>query len=220
MTHQERINFGEDDHTTVVGRTRSGKTTGVVWSLQQDKRGVLFFNTQQIRFPRGWTVATIDTDFDDLLDALISGDKIVYNPSREYRQQELSILIGLLYKASQARDGVLDIYLVVDEVHLFTKAALKACIEVATTGIRWGIKAIWISQRPANIHNTLKTQSTRVVAFDISQMETNYLNSYQMPAEAILNALREGGKYSYVVYDGHDLKGAYRVMEPKGVKTA
>lgn len=205
------INFGEGEHSTVIGRTRSGKTTGALLSLQRQKKGVLFFNTQLIKFPRGWTAASHRTDFDVLVDALNAGEKIVYNPSREYRQQELKILIQLLYKAAEADNGQLDIFLVVDEVHLYEKAALKACIEVATTGIRWGINAIWISQRPAKIDNTLMTQCTRFVIYDVSHMETNYFKNYQMPAEAIYGALERAGKYGYAIYDGHALTEHTRV---------
>ncbi|MFD0591160.1 hypothetical protein ACFQZE_24480 [Paenibacillus sp. GCM10027627] len=205
------IDFGKDDHTTVVGRTRSGKTTGVLYSLQRQPRGVLFFNTQQIKFPAGWTRASLKSDFEAMIDGLIGGEKIVYIPSREYRQQELKILVGLLYKAAQRYDGDLDIYLVVDEVHLFAKAALRACVEVATTGIRWGLKAIWISQRPAKIDNTLMTQSTRFVIYGLSHMEGNYLKNYQMPSETIFEALRTGGQYAYVVYDGYDLSKPQKV---------
>jgi hypothetical protein len=204
------IDFGEDDHTTVIGRTRSGKTTGALWSLQRSRRAVLFFNTQQIKFPKGWTRATMHTDADALIGALRDGEKVVYDPSREHRQGELRALIGLLYKA--ANEAALDIYLVVDEVHLFTKGALRACVEVATTGIRWGIKAIWISQRPANIDNTLMTQSTRFVVYDISNMEAPYLKKYQIPYDAIYAQLRAGGKYTYTIYDGHEITGPFMVQ--------
>lgn len=197
------INFGKGEHNTVIGRTRSGKTTGTLLSLQRQKKGVLFFNTQLIKFPRGWTAASHQTDFDAIIDALHAGEKIVYNPSREYRQQELKVLIQLLYKSAEAAE--LDMFLVVDEVHLYEKAALKACIEVATTGIRWGINAIWISQRPAKIDNTLMSQSTRFVIYDVSHMESTYFKNYQMPAEQIYAALKIVGQYGYAIYDGHAL---------------
>lgn len=203
MTRSQLIDFGDDDHTTVIGRTRSGKTTGALKSLQRSKRGVLFFNSQQIRFPAGWIRADAQTDADALIRALRAKEKIVYFPTREYRQGELRALVGLLYKG--AEEDELDIYFVVDECHLYTKTALRACVEVATTGIRWGIKAIWISQRPAKIDNTLMTQSTRFVIYDISNMEAPYLKSYQIPYADIYKRLRSGGKYSYVIYDGHDL---------------
>lgn len=205
------INFGKGEHNTVIGRTRSGKTTGTLLSLQRQKKGVLFFNTQLIKFPRGWTAASHQTDFDAMVNALHSGEKIVYNPSREYRQQELKVLIQLLYKAAEANDGQLDMFLVVDEVHLYEKAALKACIEVATTGIRWGINAIWISQRPAKIDNTLMTQSTRFVIYDVSHMESSYFKNYQMPSDAIYAALKGVGQYGFAIYDGHELTGHSKV---------
>jgi hypothetical protein len=117
-------------------------------------------------------------------------------------------MIKLLYKAAERQ--VIDIFVVVDEIHLYEKAALKSCIELATTGIRWGLKPIWISQRPAKIDNTLMTQSTRFVFFDISNMEAPYLKNYQIPP-SIFPALERGGKYAYVVYDGHVVSEPHRV---------
>jgi hypothetical protein len=211
MTVTKLIDFGEEDHTAVFGQTRSGKTYGARESLQKQSKGVLFFNTQQIRFPGAWTVATKQTDFDDIVDGLIGGEKIVYNPSREHRQQELATIILLLYKAAEEHMSDLDIYVVIDEVHLFTGRALAACVELATTGIRWGLKAVWISQRPAKVDNTLMTQSTRFVLYELSQMESQYFKTYRLPFEEIYSKLGEGGKYSYVVFDGRKVEGPYKV---------
>jgi hypothetical protein len=211
--HQD-IDFGQGDHVTLVGRTRSGKTTGALYSLQRQPKGVLFFNTQQIRFPNVWTRADKETDPEDVIDELIGGGKVVYNPDRGLRQQELTLLIAWLYKMAEEHQSDLDIYVVVDECHLFTGRALKACIELATTGIRWGLKAVWISQRPAKIDNTLMTQSTRFVVFDISDMESQYFKSYRLPFDEIYQKLLEGGQYAYVVHDGR------AVSEPKKVRAS
>jgi hypothetical protein len=210
MTAQTKyIDFGDDDHISIMGQTRSGKTTGALRSLEKLKQGVLFFNTQQIEFPKVWIKANKENEMISIVGALRQGKKVVYNPSREYRQQEIAILIRKLYEASEGQ--LLDIFLVVDEVHLFTKQALTSCEEVATTGIRWGIKMVSISQRPAKISNTILTQSTRFIFYEISSMERNYLEGYRIPFQSIYDGLTAGGKYSYMVFDGRNVEGAYKV---------
>lgn len=209
------IDFGEEEGTVVVGITRSGKTYGAVHSLKKQGRGVLFVNTNNSPIPRGWTRCDLSTDTQDMLDELIGGGKLAYTPDRRYRQQEVSALIAWLFHVAEREE--LDIYVAVDEVHLYSGAALRACRELATTGIRHGLKPIWISQRPAMIDNTLITQSTKLVAYDLSQAEMRWLKEYRYPYEEIFSRLRAANPdpkkktYGYVVYDGRQVEGAYKV---------
>jgi hypothetical protein len=212
------IEFGSQDGSVLIGLTRTGKTTGALYSLQRQAKGVLFFNTQQIPFPRSWTRADADSSMEGIIDGLIAGEKIVWTPQREYRQQELRLLIGWLFKMAEQYEDELDIYVVIDECHLFTGKALDSCIELATTGIRWGLKPVWISQRPARIDNTLISQATRFVVYDVSQAEYKWLAGYGYPSKemsAKLNSVRpadpEQRSRAYVVYNGWQLIGPQRV---------
>jgi hypothetical protein len=201
------IDFGKN-HTTVVGMTQSGKTTAVEKSIERVKQGVLFFNTQHIEFSDNFTICTGADDPSILVKALRKGEKINFMPNRDTRWKQLKALINYLYKSTES--SLMDIYIVVDECHLADKEALKAIIEVATTGIRWGLKGIFISQRPALIDNTVMNQSMQFV-FLKTTMEKKYLESYGLPYEAIDAGLKAGGQYAYMVYDFHELKGAFKV---------
>jgi DNA helicase HerA-like ATPase len=204
---RQYIDFG-NGHTTVVGMTQSGKTTAVQRSIESVKQGVLFFNTQQIEVSSKW----IDADGSDSMDVLVSvlrkGEKVNFVPDRDLRWKQLAVIIKALYKATEA--SLMDIYIVVDEIHLADKEALKACIELATTGIRWGLKGIYISQRPALIDNTIMNQSMQFVVLKTT-LEKRYMEGYGLPYEQIKAGLDSGGQYAYMVYDFHSLQGPYKV---------
>lgn len=201
------IDFG-DGHTTVVGMTRSGKTYAVQKSVERVKQGVFFFNTQHIPVSNKFIDVTGADSAEAILKALRKGEKINFLPSRDTRWKQLKAVIKMLYEATER--SLMDIYVIVDEIHLTDKEALRACVEVATTGIRWGLKGVFISQRPALIDNTIMNQSMQFV-FLKTTLEKKYLESYGLPYEAIKAGLEKGGQYAYMVYDFHELKGAYKV---------
>lgn len=197
------INF--DGHTTVMGITRSGKTYAVKKSLARVNEGVLFFNTQYEDMP-GYSEADWKADWPTLESLLKKGRKIDYKPQfdEETRSKELVYLINSLHDGTEK-----NVILAVDEVHLMDKAATKAMIKVATTGLRFGVKGAWLSQRPANIDNTLMTQSNQFVIFKLN-MEGAYLDRYRMPSEEIKRKIEQGGQYNYIVYDWDSLKGPFK----------
>lgn len=201
------IDFGKG-HTSVVGMTQSGKTTAVQKSAESIKEGVLFFNTQQIEVSGKWIEVTGKDDPKMLMKALRKGGKINFVPTRETRWKQLRNLIKYFFQESERSQ--LDIYIIVDEIHLADKEALAACVELATTGIRWGLHAVFISQRPALIDNTIMNQSMQFV-FLKTTLEKQYLERYGLPYEAIKAGLDAGGQYAYMVYDFHELKGAFKV---------
>lgn len=202
------IDFGEG-HTTVVGKTRSGKTYAVEKSLEKVKQGVLFFNTQHIPVSNVFVDADGSDDEKVLIKALRKGEKINFRPSRETRWKQLKALINILFKAGE--QAKLNIYIVVDECHLADrKIALPGVIEIATTGLSYGLKGIYISQRPALIDNTLMTQSMQFIFFKTS-MEKKYFDSYELPFDDIQAGLTKGGQFSYMTYDFEKLEGAFKV---------
>lgn len=194
-------------HTTVIGLTRSGKTYATKKSLEKAGKAVLFFNTQHEDMPKSFVVADGDNHYEQLNRALKQMKKINFLPDTDttIAQKQLAYLINKLYDGSKH-----DMILVVDEIHLFEKEALKNCIRVATTGLRFGITGVWISQRPANINNTLMTQSNQFVIFE-TNMESNYFKQYGIPHEDIRQRLEQGGKYSYCTYNFKDVKGPDKV---------
>lgn len=196
----------KNEHYAVFGQTRSGKTTSTYTMLHNQKKAVLFFNTQQIIIPNYVSVDK-KTPIKTFLRLIQNGKKINYVPDREYRQYELPALVNLLY--GFAKNYKIDLYLVIDEIHLYEKRALKSAEEVATTGIRWGIHLIAISQRPAKVSNTILTQCTSFLFFKISIMERQYLESYRIPFEDVYNKLKN--PYEYVIFDSYSVSDAKKI---------
>lgn len=195
--------------TTVVGRTRSGKTYGTMKSLAAERRGVLFFNTQWEDVPKGFVKADGKNTFDQIRETLRKGKKVNFLPSTvdSVRKAQLTFLINNFFDGSMD-----DFFFVVDEVHLYTddKAAKAALVRLATTGVRFGKRGVWISQRGAKIDNTLMTQSTRFIFYE-TNMEGQYYKQYGIPHDDIASRIVAGGKYSYCVFDGKTVEGAYKV---------
>ena len=205
---QKAIDFG-NLHSCVIGVTGSGKTYGVVHSLKRTKEPVLFFNTKHDeQSPKNFLVMTKDNTYMQLKRAIVRGRKINYIPSRDdkEREKELVNLIRFLFDASGH-----PVYLVVDEVHLYGRRNVYyKLMEVATTGRSYGIRAVWMSQRPANIDNNLMSQAEQFIIFKCS-LENQYLKRYGFPVEDMERKFKEGGKYSYLEFDLLHLSGPYKV---------
>lgn len=201
------INFSKG-HSTVIGITRSGKTYATKKSLANVKEGVLFFNTQLEQMPNTFIKVSNNDSMAVIKKAIEKGRKINYLPSidSEIRQKELVYIIQCLY----TRNSTKKLYLVIDEVHLYEKEALKSLVQVATTGIRFGIHGIWISQRPANVDNTLMSQSNQFIIFK-TNMESQYFDRYGIPSDIIKQKLEKAGEYSYCTYDFMNVEGAFKV---------
>jgi len=192
--------FNDNGHCTVIGRTQEGKTYTVNKILNNQKRGVLFFNTQ-LEDLKGYIKIDKNTRFKIILQLLKSGKKLNYFPSTRLniQEQEIIFLINQLFEHGNFSKTNF-IYFVVDEVHLFKKLGLEEICRIATGGLRYGIHGIFLSQRPANISNTLMSQSTEMLIF-FCNMESQYFKNYEIPIEEILNNINHMGKYSFCSYD-------------------
>lgn len=194
------FSFLENTHTTVIGRTQSGKTWAVNRILKNQRRGVLFFNTQLEELP-GYIVIDCKTKFIQIRELLKKGYKLSYNPDTklEIQAQEISFLIEQLFENGNF-NKINNIFIVIDEVHLFTKEGLSQVHRIATGGIKYGLNGIFLSQRPAQISNVLMTQSSNMVIFFVN-MESKYFRNYEIPIEEILRNILTNGQYSFCSYD-------------------
>jgi hypothetical protein len=198
----------KDGHTTVIGLTRSGKTVAVKESLKGLSCGALFFNTQLETMPNGFIRADGTSTMGKIKAAIEKGYKVNFVPSTDLmvQQKQLECIIQCLYDG-RSREMVL----VVDEVHLFNDRDIKRqLIRVATTGLRFGIHGVWISQRPAKIENTLMTQSNKFVMFQLN-MEFQYLKGHHIPGEEVAAILKKAGKYAYCEFDWREINGPFKV---------
>jgi DNA helicase HerA-like ATPase len=192
--------FTENTHTTVIGRTQSGKTWAVNRILKNQRRGVLFFNTQLEDLP-GYILVDKKTKFIQMRELLKKGYKLSYNPSTklEVQAQEISFLIEQLFENGNF-NKINNIFIVIDEVHLFQKEGLAEVCRIATGGVKFGLNGIFLSQRPAQISNVLMTQSSAMVIFFVN-MESQYFKSYEIPIEPILHEISVNGQWSFCSYD-------------------
>lgn len=192
--------FDNGGHTIVVGQTQNGKTYAVEHLLKVQKRGVLFFNVQ-LENLTGYIKVDKKTPFRTILDLLKKHQKVNYYPSTRSGAQskELQFIINQLFENGHfSKENF--IYIVIDEVHLFKKEALEEVCRVATGGLRFGLHGVFLSQRPANMDNTLMTQSTNVLVFKCN-MESQYFKNYDIPIIEILKQIELNGKYSFCSYD-------------------
>jgi DNA helicase HerA-like ATPase len=187
-------------HTTVIGMTQNGKTYTVSHLLESQKRGVLFFNAQMEDL-QGYIKVDKTTKFSIILKLLKKGQKINYFPSSRMSEQqnEISFLIEQLFENGHFNKKNF-IYFVVDEAHLFKKKSLEQVCRIATGGLRFGIHGVFLSQRPANLDNTIMTQSTDMLIFFCS-MESQYFKNYSIPIQQIIDEITKHGKYSFCSYN-------------------
>lgn len=196
-------------HMTVLGQTQHGKTHLIKNTLNTVKGGgVFFFNTQLEPMPKNFIEASGANSWEQILGALEAGKKINFIPTTdsEKRSKQLETIIKKLYDGQKR-----DIRFVVDEAHLYKKGALSKMQEIATTGLRFGIKGIWISQRGALLDNTLISQSNFYVFFYLGLTDQKYFREYGFPMEEIQSRINKE-KYLFCTYDGKEIEGAYKTV--------
>lgn len=197
-----------DNHADIFGKTRMGKTFATMKTLDQQKCGVFFFNTLHTKIEGTTTFVTGDGDnsIDQIFDLLQAGRKINFMPSTDLTvaEKQLEHIVKGLYNYEEC-----DIYFAVDEVHLFKKEGLNAMKRIATAGLRYGYKGVFISQRPANVHNDLITQATYQVFFHLSPQDQEYLSKL-VPIEEIMQKVN-GEKYVFATYDEDKVEGGFMI---------
>lgn len=195
-----------NDHMTVLGKTQHGKTWGTLHSLGRIKEGVIYFNTNHSQVTTAYTESSRGNTVDQLFNAVKKGRKINYVPSDriEVQEKELAYIVDQLFKKD------IKIRLAVDEVHLFRKEGLEAMRRIATAGLGREKKGVWISQRPANVHNDLITQSNVHVYYNMSGHDVAYCERYGIPAEE-MQALVKAQKYVYATYNQEKVQGGFMI---------
>jgi hypothetical protein len=197
------------EHSTVLGITRHGKTYAAIKSLRLLRdEAVFFYNTQHEKVGEGWTTVDPNVHEWEQVEYLLSKNKKVnWLPSTKIddMQNEIVYIVDRLYNGESR-----NVRIAFDEVHLFTKNALKQIQRIATTGLRWGMRGVFISQRPAKVDNTLYTQSTNHVIFALGSADYQYLHGQGFPIDELKQKI-QGEKYIFVNFDQKE------VSEPKKI---
>lgn len=212
MNKIKAIQF-RDEHTTVFGITRHGKTWAIVRSLEKHTGAVFFYNVNDEKI-KGFIKADSKSNVELIINALKQGKKINFVPTGDLEKD--SKVLGAFIKHLFEQNIQLNCIFAIDEVHLFgdskDKEGLKGCKRIATTGLRRGYKAVWITQRGALIDNTLFTQSTRVICFALGHADITYLKGHGVPTEQITGLTRQE-KYLFADYDLKTVTGAFKIVE-------
>jgi hypothetical protein len=167
----------------------------------------LFYNTQLEDDLPGYREINPDgVTWGQVVKLLKRGEKLNLLPPT-YPEKKEKLLAGIVQRLFDSGFTKINpMYLAVDEVHLYDeKTVLPELIRVATGGMKFGIRGVWISQRPALIPNTLMTQSVRMLMFPCN-METQYFKRYGIPYDEIEQELIKNGEFSYVSYDFRNIE--------------
>lgn len=213
------IDFGNGQHKVIIGMTGTGKTFTGTNTLKAVKQGVFFFNTMHVSMPRGFVKATGRADLEDIMDQIEEGGKINFLPSTDLeaaKKQLIAIINGLYTRRWK------EFIFVIDEVHLYTKDALKAILRAITTGRNQGVEMVSMTQRLALLDNTIMSQSPYKVIFFLEN-ETKYCEGYGIPYSRIEKMILEKDKggvnpntkryeppHAYCTYFMGRVEGAYK----------
>jgi len=194
-------------HTVICGMTRSGKTHLAKRLVREWKGPAFCWDAQMEDFP-GIGVAGHST-VEDILAALHAGEHLNYYPPAQTERANLvlEVIVSRVIGRTRWRPPLL---LVIDEAQDYAPNGKPNCLEfVARRGLRFGVHGLFISQRPADMHKTLLTQSYTFVLFQ-TQWEGAYFSSKHFPLEQIDATLSAAGPYSYVVRHGGRLQGPFK----------
>ena len=194
-------------HVCLFGRTQSGKTHLARNILRGWKGPALCINTQAEEMPG--VIVPDSAELGLIMRRLRQGAHLNLVPPADDAQARLVLdaLIPRLIGASEWRPELL---LIVDEAHVYAPQGRMSVLHlIARRGLRWGVRGVWISQRPADVDKGLVTQATRHVVFETS-WEGPYFQRYGIDQDKVRELLNQGGQYSYAVYDGGALAGPFK----------
>lgn len=205
-------------HTDIVGTTGSGKTT-MAARLYDEAPGVAIYVDPSGEVPVGGRV--IDMSDGDALDPAIFAETnrvIIIPPDGTGTEADMDFMNRLqtvlfaLGDEIPGEDG--RFYVFVDEAHEF--APLHAdgsnpVIRIAKRGRKRNIRLFMVSQSPADLSKKAVKQMEYHVIFAINEYDGDYLKRYGMPSDRIREAVGRPDEHKFVVYDGFDVSGPYRL---------
>lgn len=201
-----------NNHVFICGLTRSGKTYFTWKALDELPGPVLYLNIQGETkgLPKRFlTVGAREIDSDQLIEILRDGGKVnlILGAGTHMINVVIGYILELLMESGFSEEK--PIYVAVDECHLIAPGGftMRKAREVATAGLKKGVRCVWITQRPALADKTLYTQSAEQYIFYLSVSEASYMRTKGIDFETCQREWENRGKYSYVYYDGYTLEG-------------
>lgn len=197
-------------HTTILGQTKSGKTTlgKVLYAALEGNR--IFYNVQNDRDIYGLSDANVSSP-GELLKAIYANKKrINYTPppteSAEHIYGIYKVLIHFgqqVAKRAPPNSEFIWATLFVDEAHLVApKHSGNDGLSLLTTrGAGLGVRCVSITQRPSLLSHTVLTQSPIYFIFFVAPTEQKWFKSYGINLSPFKTFL-DYQKHRFIFYDG------------------
>ena len=201
-------------HYLVTGITQGGKTYFSKEFMYQWPGPVVFINTQSQENKLEMQVDPYYETPRQILKALKEGGKIEVLPGNTDKEtmQIIDALVDVVFLQEWTKKPLL---FVTDEAQDFAREGKDSQLhKVARRGLGLGITGLFICQAPADVSKVIVKQCRKQVIFILDQYEKEgYFKRYNLPGEEIVQKLRQGGEYSFVIYDKltGELTGPYKL---------
>lgn len=190
---------------------RTGKTFWVT-RLCQRLDSFIFVNTQEEVEVENICQAVTSTP-EDILELIGEGyTRIEFIPSEdldeamEQLQEIRGILFALgerMYPKRPPEEPTMNF--IIDEAQLYMPKMSRTDLDnIATRGRRWGVRGIFITQRPQLLSSTAINLCEQQIIFLTGQYESKYFSGYKIPIEQHKEWLLR--QYHFVMYDGKVIK--------------
>ena len=195
----------------VIGGTGTGKTFFVT-RLCERLDTFIFVNTQEETEVES-VCQVVTSEPEDIMELLGEGyTKIEFIPSEDLDEamEQLSeireILFNLgaaLYPRKPPEDPTINY--IIDESQLYMPKMSRTDLDnIATRGRRWGVRGIFLTQRPQLLSSTAINLCSQQVIFLTGQYESKYFSGYKIPIEPHMQWLERD--YHFILWDGRVVK--------------
>jgi len=208
-----------DQHISIVGITGSGKTYFSRWMYRNMNGFCVYYNTQlSVGIERDsdaicYDIGGFKKAFNAEENFKRKFKKICYNPDEDEEKARIElhelirVLFRLGYQINKSTDEpTIWCHIFIDETHEYSSQLQKDPIvdRLWKRGRRYGIVAISISQRPAEVSHTILANCPTHVIFKTGQYELPYYQRYHIPIFTDKDAQEWiTRKYHFIVfYDG------------------
>ena len=123
-------------------------------------------------------ISAASVDFEQLMSELRTGTKLNLTFPASWSNSDIMRVIGYISR-QLLRAGFSEkapIYIAYDECQALTKECIQDARLVATRGLYLGVRAVFITQRPALADLTFYTQSAEHYIFQLGKGERGYFN--------------------------------------------
>lgn len=205
-----------EQHVFIGGKTGSGKTVFAREYFRHNIGFNIFINTNEeyaVEEVADRVISSV-AELEELIndkETPVKNMKVCYNPKEageDVSIEEVSTIISIFFAmgaiAKRQAQGTPENWgtILIDEVQTWgEKAGHPAIHKLWKRGRSYGIRAVGISQRPADVSHTILTQSYEHVIFYVGDYDHPYFKKYNIPIEDHMEHI-EYQSYRFVIWDG------------------